>query len=159
MNQISSSSDPNTLHASEFVQYCRSLCFRFCVPQTPTAKKMANFFKNVKFDENFEIRERCKGVHCVDLGESFPTSIFLQNLVSIQLKTTPGTSKFDFRITQRFNFPMVFSPSPPKIENACLPQGASLSPVVKAHISCVYISPGGTSRQYESSRGDQREEE
>ena len=27
------------------------------------------------FNENFEIRERCKGVHCVDLGESFPTSI------------------------------------------------------------------------------------
>ena len=71
---------------------------------------MATFLKNAKFDENFEIRERCKGVHCVDLGESFPTSIFLQNLVSIQLKTSPETSKFDFRITQRFNFPMVFSP-------------------------------------------------
>ena len=26
------------------------------------------------FNENFEIRERCKGVHCVDLGESFPFS-------------------------------------------------------------------------------------
>ena len=62
------------------------------------------------FDEKIEIRERCKGVHCVDLGESFPTSIFLQNLVSIQLKTSPETSKIDFRITQRFNFPMVFSP-------------------------------------------------
>ena len=75
-------------------------------------EKLANFLKNAKsnFDENFEIRERCKGVHCVDLGESFPTSIFLQNLVSIQLKTSPETSKFDFRITQRFNFPMVFSP-------------------------------------------------
>ena len=23
-------------------------------------------------------RERCKGVHCVDLGESFPTSIYLE---------------------------------------------------------------------------------
>ena len=72
------------------------------------AKKMATVLKNAKFDENFEIRERCKGVHCVDLGESFPTSIFLQNLVSIQLKTSPETSKFDFRITQRFSFPMVF---------------------------------------------------
>ncbi len=29
------------------------------------------------FNEKFEIRERCKGVHCVDLGESFPTSIYL----------------------------------------------------------------------------------
>ena len=26
------------------------------------------------FDEKIEIRERCKGVHCVDLVESFPTS-------------------------------------------------------------------------------------
>ena len=25
------------------------------------------------FNENIESRERCKGVHCVDLGESFPT--------------------------------------------------------------------------------------
>ena len=25
------------------------------------------------FDEKIEIRERCKGVHFVDLGESFPT--------------------------------------------------------------------------------------
>ena len=30
--------------------------------------------KNAKFDENFEIRERCKGVFCLDLGESFPIS-------------------------------------------------------------------------------------
>ena len=26
------------------------------------------------FDEKIEIRERCKGVHCVDLGESCPFS-------------------------------------------------------------------------------------
>ena len=25
------------------------------------------------FDEKIEITERCKGLHCVDLGESFPT--------------------------------------------------------------------------------------
>ena len=31
--------------------------------------------------------KRCKGVHCVDLGESFPTHILLQNLASIQLRT------------------------------------------------------------------------
>ena len=30
------------------------------------------------------IPKRCKGVHCVDLGESFPTSIYLQNLALIQ---------------------------------------------------------------------------
>ena len=36
------------------------------------------------FGWNVEIEERCKGVHCVDLGESFPTSIYLQNSASIQ---------------------------------------------------------------------------
>ena len=30
------------------------------------------------------ILEQCKGVHCVDLGESFQTHIFLQNLASMQ---------------------------------------------------------------------------
>ena len=35
------------------------------------------------------ISERCKGVHCVDLGESFPTHILLQNLASIQPITIP----------------------------------------------------------------------
>ena len=44
------------------------------------------------FDEKIEIRERCKGVHCVDLGESFPTSIYLQKSASIQ----PRTSSFNF---------------------------------------------------------------
>ena len=33
--------------------------------------------------------KRCKGVHCVDLGESFPTHILLQNLASIQLRASP----------------------------------------------------------------------
>ena len=28
------------------------------------------------FDEKIEIRERCKGVHCVDLGESFLNLLF-----------------------------------------------------------------------------------
>ena len=44
------------------------------------------------FDEKIEIRERCKGVHCVDLGESFPTRIHLQKSASIQPRTSP--SKF-----------------------------------------------------------------
>ena len=34
------------------------------------------------------ILELCKGVHCVDLGESFPTHIYLQNLASIQPRTS-----------------------------------------------------------------------
>ena len=56
-------------------------------------QKLRNFGKKTAkisaiFNENFEIRERCKGVHCVDLGESFPTSIYLQNLASIQPRTS-----------------------------------------------------------------------
>ena len=34
------------------------------------------------------ILEQCKGVHCVDLGESFPKSIFLLNFASIQPRTS-----------------------------------------------------------------------
>ena len=41
------------------------------------------------FTKKIDIEERCKGVHCVDLGESFPTHIFLQNLASIQPRTSP----------------------------------------------------------------------
>mgnify|MGYP001249527387 CR=1 FL=1 len=56
--------------------------------------KIAKFWKkktakiSAIFNENFEIRERCKGVHCVDLGESFPTNIWLQRLASIQRRTS-----------------------------------------------------------------------
>ena len=35
------------------------------------------------------IPNRCKGVHRVDLVESFPTHIFLQNLASILPRTSP----------------------------------------------------------------------
>ena len=34
------------------------------------------------------IPKRCKGVLFVDLGESFPTSIYLQHLASIQPRTS-----------------------------------------------------------------------
>ena len=37
------------------------------------------------------ILELCEGVHCVDLGESFQTHIYLQNLASIQPRTSPVT--------------------------------------------------------------------
>ena len=47
---------------------------------------------NFLFEKNV-LKELCKGVHCVDLGESFPTHIFLQNLASIQPRTSP--SKLD----------------------------------------------------------------
>ena len=56
---------------------------------------------NTNFNEKIKIRERwldsipkqCKGVHGVDPGESFPTSIYLQNLASIQPRTS--SPKFD----------------------------------------------------------------
>ena len=54
------------------------------------------------FDEKSEIRERCKGVHCVDLGESFPTSIYLQNLASIQPRTSP--KKFESSSSREIEF-------------------------------------------------------
>ena len=48
-----------------------------------------NFVKILaKFWKKIEIRERCKGVHFVDLGESFPTSIWLQKSASIQPRTS-----------------------------------------------------------------------
>ena len=50
------------------------------------AKQLANFDKN-------EITELCKGVHCVDLGGSFPTHIFLQNLASMRPRTSPVKSE------------------------------------------------------------------
>ena len=42
--------------------------------------------------KKIEIRERCKGVHCVDLGESFPTSIYLQKSASIQPRMSRSKS-------------------------------------------------------------------
>ena len=52
------------------------------------------------FDEKIEIRERCKAVHCVDLGESFPTSIYLQKSASIQPRSSP--SKFGGKFSSLF---------------------------------------------------------
>ena len=38
-------------------------------------------FRNVSamFRQKIKLWERCKGVHCVDFSESFPTHIFLQD--------------------------------------------------------------------------------
>ena len=47
---------------------------------------MQNFWQNLTKNE---ITELCKGVHCVDLRESFQTHIFLQNFASIQPRTSP----------------------------------------------------------------------
>ena len=57
------------------------------------------FSQFYQFSGKNVISEQCKGVqvHCVDLGESFPTSIYLQNLASIQPRTS--RSKFGSQIT------------------------------------------------------------
>jgi len=65
------------------------------------SKKCQNLTKNSQnFDQKIEIRKRCKGVHCVDLGESFPTSIYLQKSASIQPRTSP--SKFGEKFNSLF---------------------------------------------------------
>ena len=63
---------------------------------------------SANFNEKIEIRERCKGVHCVDLGESFPTSIYLQKSASIQPRTS--RSKFGSQITVLITYRASCSP-------------------------------------------------
>ena len=71
------------------------------VPENAVSKRrnQPEFANNCKNQQNVsdkkqvEIRERCKEVHCVDLGESFPTSIYLQTLVSIQPRTSQPASR------------------------------------------------------------------
>ena len=42
-----------------------------------------------KIAKLLEILEQCKGMLCAELGESFPTHIYLQNFASIQPRTSP----------------------------------------------------------------------
>ena len=66
------------------------------IQQNSFGKKLANFL--AIFIQKIELRERCKGVHFVDLGESFPTHVYLQNLSSIQPRMSP--SKLDSQIVE-----------------------------------------------------------
>ena len=70
------------------------------------------------FDEKIEIRERCipkrcKGVHCVDLGESFPTSIYLEKSASIQPRTSPPNFRFSFPSRQFISYMYPIAPRLP----------------------------------------------
>ena len=77
------------LHFGEIPKKIGKIWWKFSKILAKFAKFWEKTEKNSAiFNENFEIRERCKGVHCVDLGESFPTSIYLQNLASIQPRTS-----------------------------------------------------------------------
>ena len=57
-------------------------------------EQFSNFEKIQQRLEKNVTLEQCKGVHRVDLGESFPTSIYLQNFVSIQPRTSPVKFKY-----------------------------------------------------------------
>ena len=76
------------------------------------------------------ILEQCKGVHCVDLGESFLTSIYLQKSASIQPRTSP--SKFGgklFNIIHSCPYsPRLAKDSPPKVCEPTCPPASSISP-------------------------------
>ena len=74
------------------------------------SKILTNLQKKIKesakisafFNEKVAIRERCKGVHSVNLGESFPTSIYLQKLASMQPRTSP--KKFESSSSRECEF-------------------------------------------------------
>ena len=53
-------------------------------------------------------------MHCVDLGESFPTHIYLQNFASIQPRTSPLKSAR----------PLAFMQQPAFVGALCLHEGA-----------------------------------
>ena len=56
-----------------------------------TSSKFCRILANVWwfFAKHFENGERCEGAYCVDLGERFPTHIWLQSSASIQRRTSP----------------------------------------------------------------------
>ena len=66
------------------------------------SEKFRNFLSNsskLTFLRKNVILELCKGVHCVDLGERFPTHIYLQNFALIQ----PRTSRLKFAHSGQIN--------------------------------------------------------
>ena len=80
--------------------HCSKITF-FSKKNARICQKVANFFEKIClvtvcrilqnlakfltiFEQKVEIEELCKGMHCVDLGESCQTHIFLQNLAPIQ---------------------------------------------------------------------------
>ena len=70
---------------------------RFSKNSAKSWQNLLNFILNQQKIQQFltkqlrlEKVQRCKGLHCVDLGASFPTitSIYLQNLASIKPRTS-----------------------------------------------------------------------
>ena len=61
------------------------LPMRFSFSPFP-GRVLARFFLARFFETGFQ--KRCEGVYCVDLGERFPTDIWLQSSASIQRRTS-----------------------------------------------------------------------
>ena len=62
---------------------------KFCDFLSRIGKCSANFNEKLRLENDYGFQKRCKGAHCVDLGESFQTHIYLHNLASIPPRTSP----------------------------------------------------------------------
>ena len=82
------------------------------------------------------ILEKCKGVHCVDLDESFQTHIYLQNFFSIQPRTSPVKFAADLQASGRHGTHVTIfwnlSRNPDKISSKILGGEAPADQAVRA---------------------------
>ena len=92
MSQCRSVSMSQCLSVS--ISQCLNVSVSQCLTHEIPTKKCANVGRaSRKYDKLFSTSaKQCKGVHCVDLGESFQTHIFLQILASIQPITSTAKS-------------------------------------------------------------------
>ena len=78
-----------------FGNFCLRLSVLLVQASFPDRKKdiITDFLgkKGTEWLEHIIYDELCKGAHFVDLGESFQTHIYLQNLASIPPRTSPLT--------------------------------------------------------------------
>ena len=104
----------------------RSVCDWISEYSLIQSRKSFGHSRKAIFDERIEIKERCKGVHCVDLGESFPTHIYLQKLASIQPRTSP----------------LNFAGAPLQSEDPCLKRSTKFCMLLRRHrcIACITTS-------------------
>ena len=96
------------------------LCFRPIFPFSAFVLSFHFLLFNHFFSSGDSIPKRCKGVHCVDLGESCPTHIYLQSLASIQPRTSPN--KFVSSSSRSFNLSSRALPPTWPRPKYCVPQ-------------------------------------
>ena len=96
-------------HTSLFSGICREIRTKFHQKFAEKMQKLRDKMKKIRNSLFIHekmltifgwIEKRCKGVHCVDLVKSFPTSIYLQKSASIQLRTS--LSKFGGKFNSFF---------------------------------------------------------